>query len=301
MTVFLGHYGRVELQRRMPRTQITILTIDPGRRAFTARGTTNNLSGTRFYGMFTTGDRLEFNATTNLTWISGITSETPGGNTRPYFIHVDQIGAIRLYENLADSLAGELANAVQLTSTNNDNTVNMTVNINYVDTTYNPLAQVRSYELNTTKETIDGTALSEEFRTQYAGLMSGSGRLSCLWDYTNIGQVGNRETINYLLQLVNRTQVGSEFGARLYLKTDTYNPSKNTNTQNDLLYYEVNAVITNAAVAFQPDSIVEAQIEFVTTGQISLRIETVPFQRVQVTAGVNLGLGQGQNALANPA
>lgn len=269
MTVFLGNYGRVELVRRTPRRTMRVISTDNGRDTFTI-APEGGVSGDIFSRSFITGDRVRLTppAGQTFSWITGNPATVPD-----YFLHVDQIGSIRLYTSLSAALQGELSNAVPLEANNN---VNMVVTVESMDTRYRTVALVTSYELSTSREAIDGTALSEEFRTQYSGLMSGSGRMNCIWDYTSLGLGTNSENVNYLLQLVTRTQIGGEFGAKFFLKADGYNPSNTNETLNDSLYYEVNGVITNAAVAFQLDSKVEAAIDFVTTGQIQLKIETTP-------------------------
>lgn len=295
MTVFLGNYGRVELQRRSARRTMRVIATDSSRDTFTLApegGAASDL----FSRSFITGDRVRLTPPTGQTfsWITG----NPSG-AQDYFLHVDQIGSIRLYTSLAASLQGELSNAVPLEANNN---VNMVITVESLDTTYRVIALVTSYELSTSREAIDGTALSEEFRSQYSGLMSGSGRLNCIWDYTSLRLGNNVENVNYLLQLVTRTQIGGEFSARFYLKTEGYNPSNSTDTTNDSLYYEVNGIITNAAVAFQLDSKVEAAIDFVATGQIQLKIETTPIQNLVIQDGANLNANaQGERLGANPA
>ena len=299
MTVFIGNYGQVELQRRsLPRT-ITIVATDTGRQTFTARSA--NATGSIFYGSFITGDRVNITAPagTNLTWIAASNwASNTQENSIDRFIHVDQVGSIRLYSTLAAALRGDLADASPLVASQ---AVNMTVDVTSRDSAYRVLAAVTSYELSTSREAIDVTALSEEFRTQYSGLMSGSGRLTCIWDYAGIGLGENTENANYLLQLVTRTQIGGEFNARFYLKTDNYNPSTSPGTLSDELYYETTAVITNAAVAFQVDSKVEVAIEFVTTGQIQLQLITAPVQNIVTVPGTNITVNaQNQTLGANP-
>lgn len=300
MTVFIGNYGRVELQRRALPRSIVVVTTDVDRQTFTARAA-DGTSAASFYGSFMTGDRIRLTAPagSTLTWIAG-SNWTSGNSERSLdrFVHVDQVGSIRLYTTLAASLRGDIGDASPLVASSN---VNMTVAVESLDTTYRILADVTSYELSTNREAIDTTALSEEFRTQYSGLMSGSGKLSCLWDYTNIGATGDIENANYILQLVTRTQIGGEFGARFYLKTDQYNPANTPGTYYDSLYYEVSALITNAAVAFQLDSKVEVAIDFVTTGQIQLKIDTAPIQNVIASPGTNITVNaQSQILGANP-
>ena len=41
------------------------------------------------------------------------------------------------------------------------------------------LAQVKDFELNTSRDAIDISALSSEFKQQYSGLISGSGTVNC--------------------------------------------------------------------------------------------------------------------------
>lgn len=299
MTVFIGNYGKVELRRRsLPRTLVIVAT-DTSRQTFTARAT--NATGGIFYGSFITGDRVNITAPagTNLTWLAASNwASNTQENSIDRFIHVDQVGSIRLYSTLASALRGDLADASPLVASQ---AVNMTVTLSSLDTAYRLLAAVTSYELSTSRETIDVTALSEEFRTQYSGLMSGSGRLTCIWDYASIGLGANTENANYLLQLVTRTQIGGEFNAKFYLKTDRYNPSTSPGTLADELYYEVSAVITNAAVAFQLDSKVEVAMDFVTTGQIQLQLVTAPVQNVVTVPGTNITVNaQNQTLGANP-
>ena len=78
------------------------------------------------------------------------------------------------------------------------------------------LAQVNGFELNTERETVDTTTLSDEFRSRISTLMSGSGRMSAFWEYT-----GNRvkNCLTILVEPSLRTRVGSQFKARFYIKT----------------------------------------------------------------------------------
>ena len=43
----------------------------------------------------------------------------------------------------------------------------------------------------------------------------------------------------------------------------------------DEIFYEVSGVITQAGVAFSPDSIVQVNADFVTTGPIRLKVRTL--------------------------
>jgi hypothetical protein len=82
------------------------------------------------------------------------------------------------------------------------------------------------------------------------------------------------------LQLATRTEVGSEFSARLYLKTDSYNPSGEITTSNDQIWYEIDGLLTASAVQFLPGTIVEMTADFITTGPIRLLTQTVQSSKI---------------------
>ena len=91
--------------------------------------------------------------------------------------------------------------------------------------------------------------------------------MSCFWEYT--GNTSN-ELPNYLVELALRTKVGSNFHARFYLKTTSYNPSGVSSSSNDEVFYDFDAVITACAVQFAPDNTVQITADFITTGPVQL-------------------------------
>ena len=93
--------------------------------------------------------------------------------------------------------------------------------------------------------------------------------MSAFWEYT--GDTAN-ELPHYMLELALRTRVGSNFKGRFYIKTDGHNPSGVAARSNDELWYQVNGVITAAAVQFAPDNTVQITADFVTTGTIEIRM-----------------------------
>lgn len=277
MTIYLGSYGRVALRRSSSEgTRPVIISksdINLSRRSF----------GTDLpKGVLVTGDQIEITSTSMLNFISSNGwpnhSKSTKGN---WFVHVDQLYSIRLYTRFSDALTGNISNAILLESISTD----ITVNLRIVNGNMRMLGAVKSYEINTNRDLVDTTALAEDFKSQYSGLISGSGRMSCLWDYSNVGNVGSAESANYLLQLLLRTEAGSDFKAEFYLKTEKYNPSKHTATATDNLYYLVDGVLTNTVVAFQPDNVVEMTADFVTTGAIELRVVTEPVFTLTVQDG----------------
>lgn len=286
MAVYLGTYGRVTLRRK----------TDEGEKVSTVNPSDVNVNRRRFSfdfepGFLISGDQIEITSTNGavLGWVdetgwANSTKQTSG----KWFINVDYIGGIRLYSTFSAALRGNTSEAIQLDALGAE----VPIRVMVANAKSRILGSITSYELNTNRETIDVTALSEEFRSQYSSLMSGSGRIACQWGYLqNFGQ-GEHETANYLLQLILRTEVGSEFEAELFLKTSGYNPDRGRSDTSDQLYYKINGVLTNAVVAVQPTTIVEMTADFVTTGPIQLLAVTAPEFKLLQENGDRISLEQ---------
>ena len=265
MTVYLGTFGQVELQRQFDGSELTsiINTSDV------------NVSGKRFsfdfkHGQLLTGDQVEIVSTDDsaLDFISGYSKS---GVKK--FIYVDNLGGIRLYDTFAHAVNGGSANATALAAPGDD----IPIRVNVENAAFRLLAQCNGFELNTERETVDTTTLSDEFRSRVTSLMSGSGRMSGFWEYT--GDTSN-ELPHYLLELSLRTKVGSQFKGRFYLKTKTYNPSGVADRLDDQIWYEFTGVLTACAVQFTPSSVVEITADFITTGPIEIKMEVEPVNAV---------------------
>lgn len=269
MTVFLGCSGRVELKRSAEDAGISA-TLRPS----DVNATRNRFSFDFELGQFLTGDLVEIRSTdgTDLSFINA--SGWPSGSQYTdgrWFLFVDDVGGIYLYTSYDKSLAGEATGRVDLLALNR----NLPITMRVINTTERILGQVSSYEFNTERQAVDVTSLSEDFRQQYSGLISGSGRVQCLFDYKfKTGDPSypsaskDYELPRYMNELVLRTKVGSEFTARLYLVTP------GANSYNDEVYYEIDAVITNAGMTFTPGELISASFDFVTTGRIGFRVKT---------------------------
>lgn len=270
MSVYLGSFGRITLER----------TASVGALASIVNPSDVNVSRRRFSfdfdsGQLLTGDRIQIRRT-DAGVLEFIAASAWLDNTQQsagtWYIHVDDVGGIRLYDNFADALNGLTTTALELATTANDIPISVTVE----NSRDRILGQVLNYELNTSREVVDTTALSDEFRSQYASLMSGSGQITCLWDYLDEVGGGAYETSHYLLQLVLRTQIGSSFNAQLYLKSDNYTANPLANTVDDQIWYEISGVITNAAIQFDTNTAVQMTADFITTGPVLLKTKTIP-------------------------
>jgi hypothetical protein len=155
------------------------------------------------------------------------------------------------------------------------------------------LASISDYELNTNRETVDITALSDQYRQQYSSLITGSGSLTAQWDY-NKGT--GEEPVNYLMQLVLRTDIGAGFRAKFFIKstnTDAAGGSFSPSQFNDALWWEFDAIVTNSATSFAPGEIIVSRVDFVATGAIRLRARTTAARRLLQEDGDPLVLEQG--------
>jgi hypothetical protein len=267
MGIYLGRVGNIELTRK---------SLDGDKESIVnpsdINATRNRFSFDFDEGYLITGDFVEFTTTdgTNLDFVAttGWSTGTrhPSGN---WYVFVDELGGIRLYSNFDNSLEGGVTGRIALSSIAR----NIPIRVKVRDTVGRLIGNITEYEINTNRETVDITALSDQHRQQYSSLITGSGSLSAQWDYINNP---GKESANYLLQLVVRTEVGSSFHGKFYLKTANVAAQSGSaaGQLDDALWWEFDALVTGAAVGFTPGGIVSATIDFVATGPIRLRVQT---------------------------
>jgi hypothetical protein len=287
MGVFLGNIGGIEITR----------STDGSPKESVVNPSDVNAVRDRFSfdfdeGYLIGGDLVEFATTdgTNLDFVdaSGWANNTvqTSGN---WYVFIDELGGIRLYDNFDDSLEGSSAGLVPLTVIARDIPIRVTVR----DRDTRLLASVTEYELNTNRETVDITTLSDEYRQQYSSLITGSGSLTAEWDYVNDA---GKEPVNYLMQLVLRTEIGSGFHAKFYIKSAGTSAAAGTfsgSQTNDALWWEFDAIVTNSATSFAPGAIIVSRIDFVATGAIRLRARTTSARKLLQESGDPLILEQG--------
>ena len=267
MSIYLGGFGKVMLQRKTAQGDLfATINVDDV-----------NTSKKRFSfdeaDELITGDQIEI-STTNGTDLLFIAAASWAGGSRESsftaFVHKDDLGGLRLFSTFSNAVNGEITNALTLTAISSA----IPVKVSVQNAIYRMLGQVSSYELNTDVESVDITALSDYHRERYSSLISGNGRITCAWDYEDSEGSGTYDPPHYLLELVTRTKVGSEFGAQLYLKTSGYNPSGISSNLDDELWYEINAVVVQSAISFNVGQPVDMTINFVTTGGVDLKINS---------------------------
>lgn len=270
MGIYLGNVGNIELTRKSLEGSVESV-VNPS---------DVNTERDRFSFDFDSsflisGDLVELTTIdgTNLDFVaaSGWANNTvqPSGN---WYVFVDELGGIKLYSTFDESLEGGLTGLVPLTAIARD----IPIRVKIRDRDSRLLAAVTEYELNTNRETVDITTLSDEHRQQYSSLITGSGRLVAHWDYANEYE---KEPVHYLMQLVIRTEVGSTFHGKFYIKypETTAQAGEFAASQiNDALWWEFDAIVTASAVSFTADAMVVGTIDFVATGPIRLKAQTLP-------------------------
>ena len=287
MGIYLGNVGNIEITRKSFEGDKESI-VNPG----DINTTRDRFSFDFDEGYLISGDLVEL-TTLDGTTLDFVNASGWGNNTVQtsgnWYVFIDELGGIRLYDNFDDSLEGSSSGLVPLVAIARDIPIRVVVR----DRDTRILASISDYELNTNRETVDITALSDQYRQQYSSLITGSGSLTAQWDYAkNTGE----EPVHYLMQLVLRTEIGSGFRAKFYIKsadTDAAGGSFSSSQFNDALWWEFDAIVTNSATSFAPSEIIVSRIDFVATGAIRLRARTTVASRLLQEDGDPLLLEQG--------
>jgi hypothetical protein len=256
MSIYFGSTGFIELKRDALNSALGTSLNPADVNTTKKRFSVDNVSGSLI-----TGDQIEIET------VDGSNLELLSGHNFPdlrKYIHIDDMGGIKLYNNFATALAGEVTDALALTAPSS--TKNILIRTR--NTRFRPLAKITEFEITTTRDTVDITNLGEEFRRQYEnGLISGQGTIQTIWQHRNFQNdtpgFASPEFPVYLSQLLVRMQQGADFEGRFYVYHD---PSQSTNS----VWYQSMCVVTNVAVNVPASGLIEARIEFITNGEIRL-------------------------------
>jgi len=262
MSIYFGSTGFIELKRDALNSEISTSLNAADVNTTKKRFSVENVSGSLI-----TGDQIEIET------VDGSNLELLSGHSFPdlrKYIHIDDMGGIKLYNTFSSALAGEVTDALTLTTPSS--TKNIIIRTR--NTRFRPLAKITEFEITTTRDTIDITNLGSEFRKQYEnGLISGQGTIQTIWQHRNFqndtSDFASPEFPVYLSQLLVRIQQGADFEGRFYVFHD---PTADTNS----VWYQSMCVVTNVAINVPASGLVEARIEFVTNGEIRLHNGTPP-------------------------
>ena len=261
MAFYLGKHGNIRLRRGTDvfigsiSASINPDDINTNLERFGVDAAVDNLfTGDRID--ITTSDSrgLDFIPASN--WSTATTEDTFSA-----FVNVNAAGGLRLFSTFEDSINNTRANEIDLEAFTGDP---IDVIIAVRDTRFNILGNVSRYEFNTSRESVDLTTLSDKYKQQHsAGLISGSGRIECAFDYTT---GTSEEAPMIMLQIIQRLDLGCAFDLALYLTDKEVVPTV------DNIFYKTTAVTTSTGITVEAGGLVSCTIDFVTTEEIKLII-----------------------------
>lgn len=269
MTVFLGQNGRVTLRRK---------GIDEAWRTVVneadVRENVRRFSVDFAHQQFITGDHVEIRTVdgSDLTWID----DPAADNSFTRFVNINAAGGIRLYDTFTKAIKGDLDDAIVLKQPVLDQECLIQV---VPGQDQHCLADVTSFQITTSRDTIDTTNLGDYYRKQYeSGLVQGQGQIECLWrapkrcdDLEERGtSPEDLEFSSYLARLCIRLVQGAAFHGWFYVYADEDGITRS-------VWYESDTcIVTNVAVTVSPTQAIETTIDFVTSGPIELREGYIP-------------------------
>lgn len=261
MTVFLGAHGTVKLRRSSGNNLVSVKDeIHPA----DVNTSLNRIGLDSSLDNILTGDRVDISTTDARGLVCFASSAWQSATVESEisaYVNVNAAGGLRFFPTFADAVnnnrSAELATYAFAGAP-------IAITYSIRDVSYNTIGNVVSYQLNTDRESLDSTTLSDKFRNQYAaGLISGNGTIDCLFDYTTDG---TKETPLVMLQLIQRLDIGSEFECAFYLTDGEIDPQAQT------IFYQVTAMVTRSGVEVNSNDVIRCAIDFVTTGEIRLLV-----------------------------
>lgn len=110
----------------------------------------------------------------------------------------------------------------------------------------NAVAEIRSFSLEESGETIETSTMGDSARTYVAGLKTFTGTIECFWDETDTNGQG-------------ALTVGSEITINVYPEGDTAGDT----------YYTGTAIVTGASISSSFDGMVERSFSIQGSGALS--------------------------------
>ena len=264
MGVYFGQSGEIVLKRDTLQSPLQT-TLDPS----DVNTQTKRFNVDHSSGSLITGDEVEISTA------DGSTLELVDNHNYPdgkWFVNIDPVGGIRLFDSFPLAIEGLTVNAKTLVTPSSTKDVILQTR----NELFRHVANVKDFEMTTSRDQVDLTSVGDEFKSQYeAGLISGQGSMNCIWEHSygstnRANQYGaDAEFPFYLAQLILRTQQGADFSGIFYIYKD------GNNTKNNV-YYEAECCVTNVAVSVTAAEVIETRIDFVTNGVIALKTGDTP-------------------------
>jgi hypothetical protein len=258
MTFFLGHFGKVKLSRKSKiviETYVSPADINTSLNRFSFNEAIDNIyTGDQI--MISTDDARKLDFIPAANWEDG---NNVTQNEFTAYCNVNELGGIRLYETFSAAINNDRTQEYPLESFAGSP---LLVSVRLYGSTERILGDVTGYTFSTDRESLDTTVMSDKFKNLYsAGVISGSGSIDCLFNTDNSGL---SENSLLMLQLIMRTDIGSDF--KCYLQLNESQAGDSTPS----VYYEFDAMILKTGIDVRTDQAITCAIDFVTTGEIRL-------------------------------
>lgn len=264
MAYFLGSAGSVRLRRG---TDEELATLPAAINVDDVSTVLNRVGVDAAVDNLLTGDRIDIETTDSRGLAFIPASNWPSNqieDTFSCYVNVNAAGGLRLFESFQAAINNERSSEIALQAFTGD-PINTVIRVR--DINYNFLGNVTNYEFNASRDNIDVTSLSDKFKRQYqSGLLSGSGRIDCIFDPKS---TGTSESSLLMLQLIQRIEIGCACDMALFLTDNIVDPSQ------DNIFYRLTAVITNAGVTVGAQEAISCTLDFVTTGEVKLIVGQV--------------------------
>jgi hypothetical protein len=261
MTFFLGTKGAIRLRRG---TGQAVGALEDQIIPDDVNTVLNRIGFEKSLDNILTGDRISIQTSDSrglICFPANTWSNNTVNNQISAYVNVNSAGGLRFFRSFADAVNNVRANELPVAAFSG---APIPIRVSVRDTSYNLLGCVNNYEFSTDRNMIDTTALDDKFKQMWsAGLISGSGKIDCAFNYQSSGAT---EPSLVMLQLIQRLDIGSEFDLQLYL-TDKSNDSSVTS-----VYYSMTAAVTRAGVSVQAGQIIDCSIDFVSTDEVRLLV-----------------------------
>ena len=285
MAYYLGNFGKVSLKRKSAKAFASSVSPDDVNVSLSRFGieeaVENLITGDRIH--ITTDDARGLDFLPTSVWADG------GGSTQKdftAFCNVNALGGVRLFNSFANAVNNVRANEYPVEAFSG---AAIPVDISVLGSSERTLGDVAAFTFNTDREALDTTTMSDRFKKMFtAGLISGAGSLDCIFNEKNNGV---DELSLLMLQLIQRTEIGSEFSCYLRLT----NTAKQTGAKD--VYYTFDAMVTRTGVDVKSGAEITCAIDFVTTGEIRLVVGEPAGFKLLTQAGDSILLQQNLEAM----
>ena len=183
-----------------------------------------------------------------------------------FFIYVDQLGRVSFYSTRANALRGATNNRVAIFKVDSSD---LQIALSVTESDWRIQSLLREWSLNLTAPEVDTTGVGEKFGDAVKSIVSGGGSLDFIVERNE--ELDSQDS-TALLNLLLMTEKGCKADAEFWMIQNRIGEG-GTLLPGDL-YYETQLMVTSIAINTRPDEIIAGSLNFVTVGEIALRMGT---------------------------